>query len=517
MQRTWLYCTCLLPLLLMTSWSSAQNNYIAYELVRGNDFEPLMIEDLNGDGARDLIVSEYQPGLGRELLVYHQQADGNFASVPQRIEIKTEIIAVGFADLRADPGKELVLIANNGVFSLSTSIDGYAGNIKQLIEWESIAAIPNLERLQFIENIDDIDGDGQIDLLLPGIDGYGFFKGRGDEEFELISLIQTINQATTIAQRSATDDEIDGTIGINAEEGLVIEISAGQPSPFEDFVEQWDAEETEQRSLLNTENWMPGAILAQLNADEFGDLAYINVGDDGLGQLNVHFQDPQSGFNETPDWISSADTNGQLRFVDMNNDGLADLLRLSGDGNDWSARFFVNKNGRFDLEQASQIMRFSGFDVRLDFIDAFSNNNSVLSVSYYTIPVVDAIRNASINRTQLFYGNDAVEDAQLFNRRPASRLEESFSATNVRSLSGQMSVDYDVDGDGNKDALYITENGTLAAKTIDSSLTISEQPFWEYVSGKSVFQFEVLNLNSDDKPDILLIHGTSTTLLVASP
>ena len=44
-----------------------------------------------------------------------------------------------------------------------------------------------------------------------------------------------------------------------------------------------------------------------------------------------------------------------------------------------------------------------------------------------------------------------------------SSLVEVFSADNVRGLSEQMSLKYDVDGDGRNDALYITENGTLAA------------------------------------------------------
>ena len=80
-----------------------------------------------------------------------------------------------------------------------------------------------------------------------------------------------------------------------------------------------------------------------------------------------------------------------------------------------------------------------------------------------------------------------------------------------------MSLKFDVDGDGSNDALYITENGTLAAKRIDSLLQISSTPFWEYVSQRSVFEFEVLSLNNDGNPDLLLRHGTTTSVLVALP
>jgi len=162
-------------------------------------------------------------------------------------------------------------------------------------------------------------------------------------------------------------------------------------------------------------------------------------------------------------------------------------------------------------------MRFSGYDVRLEFLDIGSNQNPVLSVSYYTIPVVDAIRNARINRTQLLYAAAEPDSGLIFNRRPDSQLEESFSANNVRGLSEQMSLQYDVDADGVKDALYITDNGTLAAKRIDSDLDIASQPFWEYVSPRTVFEFDVLQLNTDELPDLVLRHGVSSTILVARP
>ena len=36
---------------------------------------------------------------------------------------------------------------------------------------------------------------------------------------------------------------------------------------------------------------------------------------------------------------------GQLQLIDMNSDGLADILRLSGDGNEWTASLFLNQSG----------------------------------------------------------------------------------------------------------------------------------------------------------------------------
>jgi hypothetical protein len=102
-------------------------NYAAFTLRRDENWSPLATEDLNGDGRKDLVYGAYSEGGGRELLVHYQDASGGFSQRPQRIEIKSEIIGIGFAELRPEPGIELLLYAANGVFSLSAGIEGYAG------------------------------------------------------------------------------------------------------------------------------------------------------------------------------------------------------------------------------------------------------------------------------------------------------------------------------------------------------------------------------------------------------
>lgn len=497
---------------LLASLAVAQN-YAAFELRRQDNWSAIAFHDLNGDGGKDIVVPHYQSGLGRELHVYHQQADGSFSNNPQRIEIKTEIIAVDFADLRPEPGLELILFATNGVFSLSPTIEGYTGNLALLFEWDYLATIPNLENVHFVNHSIDFNNDGLVDLLVPGNDRYGVFLGQGGESFRQVGEFASLNPGMTPMQRRNFDTSFEANLAITAERGVVVELSAETPTPFQGFVERWQPDNTDQR-LLASEQWMPTATIARLNNDSLPDIAYINAGENGLGQFNMHFQS-DGMFASSADWKQSFDSRGDLELADFNGDGLDDLLQLRGDGNDWILSLFVNRGGAFELQSPDQVMRFSGYDVDITIIPR--DVAPILNVSYYTIPVVDAIRNASINRIQLLYQTAASGSGEVFARRPASRLEENFSADNVRGLSEQMSLAYDVDGDGNNDALYITANGTLAAKRINADLQIADQAFWEYVSPRSVFEFQILNLNDDELPDLMLRHGNSTTLLVARP
>lgn len=495
---------------------AAQSNYTAFELNRENNWDSLATEDMNGDGLKDLVFSHFEKTSGREIHIHHQNSDGSFEADPQRIEVKTEIIAVGFADLRAEPGTELLLFANAGVFSLSSTTEGYAGNLKPLLEWELIATVPSLEQVPFLETNLDINADGYMDLLLPGRNSYGIFMGGADESFQLLSQIDTANdQSDSDAVRPRRG--LSTSIGINAEEGIQLEFTVDSKTPYQGFVEQWGKSDDDSDTLLRTENWMPNAVLTSLNDDALLDIVYLNVGADGLGQLNIHYQFSGTGFNAEPDWTGSIDTKGEIQLADLNDDGLSDIIRVSNSGNEWDARLFVNSDGEFDFEQPTQIMRFSGYDVRIDVVKLSQDSLPILSVNYYTIPVVDAIRNASLNRIQLLFDRNNTDTNLLFNRRPDTRMEETFSAANVRGLSEQLSLHFDVNGDGANDGLYITENGTIAAKQLDSTLVIADEPFWEYIAPRSVFEFEVLNLNEDQRPDLILKHGNTSTVLVAQP
>lgn len=501
---------------LLAQNSARQINYIASEFPAPAWPDQLAMADLNGDGRNDLIVPQWSADTGRQLLIYLQQSNNRFPAQPSSyVPIVPEVVAVSFADLRPTPGDEILLFTGTRVFSLSSAIDGYSGNIRPLLDWPLIAAIPDRRRIELLPPPIDINGDGHVDLLLPGPERYAVFHGGPDEQFTLAHSFTTNNEDLDPADLPDRGGRFSTQVQFNRQDGLVVRLNAQPDSAFVDFVVE-DHDESS-NLLLDNERWLPPAVLSSVTGADTNDIVYLNIGNDIRGQINVLAAPDDGRYSEQPDWQGPIDMEGDIALRDINGDGQSDVMRIVEDGSDWTVHFYLNRQGQFDFDQPDQVMRFSGYDVQIGISDILGTGYPVLSVSYYTIPVVNAIRNTSIVRTQLLYGNNANRDQFRFNNRPDFSLEESFSASNFRALSSPIVLNTDLDGDGRIDALYLSDDGTLAARSINDSLQFASQPFWQYVPQRSIIGFSVQDLNADNIPDLLLYHSNTVTVLVSSP
>lgn len=493
---------------------AANLNFIATELPRPEWPQDVQLADMDGDGLQDVIVPFWSAATGRQLQIFLQDNNLRFPAQPSRIvDIRSEIVAVAFADIRPEPGAELLLFTGSSVFSLSSALPGYSNNLRRLFDWPLTAAVPDPQVTRFLETPVDATGDGFIDLLLPGVDEYGWFTGGPDEQFTLSHRFTTINTEVDESDLPAPPGRISSEISFNAQDGLKVDVSVRSGSLFEDFL-QHDTDNNE--TLLEIDHWMPAAIMAALTSADTPDLVYLNIGSDLLGQINIKQQQDGGGFNNQPDWRGAVEMRGDFMLMDVDGDGLSDLLRLVEDGSNWTASFYLNQGGRFDLSRADQVMRFSGYDLRLAANPILDKSGKPqLSVSYYTIPVVAAIRDASIVRTTLLFNASTTEG--VFNNRPDFMLEESFSANTVRGLSSPIMLDTDLDGDGRIDALYVTPEGALAAKRIGNDLRFDNTSFWQYVPNRSIASFRVHDINADGRPDLILDHSNTITVLVSAP
>ncbi|MDX1491872.1 MAG: VCBS repeat-containing protein [Pseudohongiellaceae bacterium] len=498
-----------------SSHASGQAQHISSEL-SSESFAPVYYQDMDGDSLVDIILPHWSQNTGRELHIYLQSSNGTYAPQPsRRVEIKPEIIAFAFADTRPAPGKELILITDSNVFSLSSAIESYSGNLAPLFEWNFVASAPERKQVLHFAGVQDINNDGLEDLLLPGREAYGYFQNLGNDTFSLAHQFDTVNTELSPSDLPNGNGRASTQLSINEKDGLVFKVTLPNRSAFDDFLSQANSND-ESDDMLATELWRPSALISQMNNDSRADFVYMNIGNDLYGQINVLVQSESGQFAEKATWKGPIDTSGEIQLLDFNGDGSSDIIRLVNNSNEWDVYFYTNRDGSFNFDKADQVMRFSGYDVEVKTTKIAQDASVFLSVQYYTIPVVSAIRNASIVRTQLMY-ELSDQSSPIFSTRPNFRLDESFSAEQVRGLSSAMQIDSDLDGDGRNDALYITETGALEAKSINDELEISDEAFWQYVPSRSIVRFATAQLNDDEVPDFILYHSNAISLLVSTP
>lgn len=507
----------LLVSVLLGSTPLLAQNYTASELPAPEWPDEWVTGDMNGNGRLDLILPVWSPERGRQLDIHLQQADGRFAAQASRtVDIRPDIIAVSLADVRPLPGQELILISHSAVYSLSSMLPGYDNNLERLFDWAFIASVPDRQRTLFLPPAQDITGNGRLDLLLPGRERYGLFTLRDDGRFDALHQFSTENEDLEPEDLPLNTGRFDTEITLNARDGLSVRIVPRSNSLFEDFLQDRRGQQQNRGNLLEFRHRMAGAVSAPLRSGAGRDILFTNVGDDLRARINTLSVREAGDQARIEHWHAPANDSGDYRLLDVTGNGRMDLIRIEDDEDDWDVHFYRNREGRFDFDQPDQIMRFSGYDLRVNALDISGNGQPELAVTYYTIPATAALRNAGIDRVQLIYGA-ADGDQGLFNTRPDSRHEERFSADAVRGLSEPIHLAADLDGDGRKDALYLTADGILAASRLDDSLTINSDPFWQYVPNRTITGFDVLDLNANGRPDLLLHHSNATTVLMSAP
>jgi hypothetical protein len=509
-------------------------NYVASVIEFGESFQSVVVADINGDQRNDLIVSNWNENQGRELWLYWQQADGKFpAKASRRIEIKRDIVAYALADVRPEPGDELLFFTAASIFSYSTTHDSYANNLHKLLDWTFVSAVPSRRSTLFLGNFSDHDGDGRIDLLIPGQETYGLLKvskaGSDDRAPTLVELPK--------AEQSMQDADAEGGIDISMQNGFTIEVV--RPSNFKDLVverlgkkdpEASEKEESqfsrysEPGTLLFLEQWIQNVQLAQLAADPGLEAIFVDEDpktDHKKGKkqrVNIVSFSNQS--KTAIAYQGELDERDQLKLFDFNDDGLMDLLatRVLG-SDDVTANFYLNQGGKFDLGKADHVVKFSGYDVNFRLSDINGDGRSDLILGAYNISALDALRDGALVRLSLIYSGNpnfkAGSDQPLFSRRPDFKLEENFSADDIKGLTEPVDFTQDINGDGKKDAVAIDKRGALTAKTLDQQFRLQNTAFWDFVPLHFIQQVESHRLNQDQRPDFILRHQSAVTVLVS--
>ena len=513
-------CSLLLALtvvLCLTQPSILHANYVSFELDTTTATHKPILADVNGDGLIDLIVPRYDRRTGRELHIHHQTATRDFERDPQRIEVKSDMVAFAVVDIRPEVGKELILITPTAVFSLSTNIDGFVGNAQHLADWPLVIREADPQELLYLPTR-DINGDARRDLALPGHYQYGIFLNNGDDE-----LIKTAEISMRVPEND--DDRFQRHRDVNAGavsftgNGFSFSTQLTSGSQYASWINRWSDDDNE-RTIVNTAHYTPTARFANFNSDKFADFYYYADDD-----LVVNVQRDDGSFDDA---LASSDSTGieyvgmstgrsssedsRLRFLDFDADGDTDIVEIRWKFRQITLRLFRNDGDSLNLTELTQILKIKGMDVVVSLVPKTPYQKPLLAVTVYSVPLAKVLSDVQIHRTLLLFA-PTTNPLKVFADQATTKWQEEFqtdSATNMLPHELQ----FDIDSDGRLDVMSVNARGVLTARSISDELALGEAPFWEYVPERAIHGFEVRALNNDSRADLIIEHANAIQYLI---
>ena len=121
--------------------------------------------DIDGDGRRELCLAVRTEEGQRELRLHRAAADRVEPEPYATIHMLEDVLAYGFADLRAEPGLELLLLTRTGAFSYSPTRTGYRGNARRLLTADLIYDVPDPHGLPYWSYV--LPGPGGDRVIVP--------------------------------------------------------------------------------------------------------------------------------------------------------------------------------------------------------------------------------------------------------------------------------------------------------------------------------------------------------------
>jgi hypothetical protein len=254
-------------------------------------------EDVSGDSLLDLVVAQWSRERSREIVAYLQRPSGAYPLEPdRRVPVKKDIVAFSFADVRAEPGKELIFFTGTSSFSFSTAKDDYSGNVQRLFQERFLWDVAGPRHISFLPGAGDLQLDGSPEILLPTREGFALFgKAPEAKEFD---------------RRASFPAEVKGRRNVEGQRRRSIRMgtsAARSRAPSSELV----LDDAEARrgggTLLRVERWLPAPHLADANGDGRRDLMYLE-GPEGERTLVLFLRDPGGSFPREPSWQPSCST-----------------------------------------------------------------------------------------------------------------------------------------------------------------------------------------------------------------
>lgn len=337
--------------------------------------------DIDGDNDEDLLLTGYNTSFSLNASLYKNNGAGQFTLVTGTPFVGVRFSSTAFVDIDGDNDLDVFIIGKSGnIGKERTSFNLYendgAGNFSTIAHPFEL-----LESASFA--FADIDGDADQDILISGNSGKSnktnLYKNDGLGNFSLVS--GTSFQA--VARGSVTFGDIDGDndkdimiLGDNKATILYTNDGSGTftPMPNTPF-ETLDDNVTSTLDDIDNDGDLDLLITGANASNVYVSLLYIN---DGSGNFSLKNGTP---FQQVP--------NGDVAFIDVDNDGDKDLLMT---GQPTSANLYENDGtNNFTLVTSTSFTPIFSSAIDITDIDGDNDKDLIITGSDFNYNKVTAV------------------------------------------------------------------------------------------------------------------------------
>ncbi len=493
---------------------SDEVTYVDASLEREGELLGYHFVDVDQDDVLELVlVRRPETSPTRELSVHRITPRGVEVEPFWSLEVLDDAVAYGFADVREEPGRELLFLARRGVWSMSLDRVGYRDNLQPLIEHELLYDVPDPTSLRAWRYV--FEGEAGDRLLLPGRASTSTFAPTEDRSYHL---------ETTFSETSA-----DRTLGGSRSRGREMTLSSSREVASASDPLPWPflaGTEAGSGDFLESERSLQAPTRLHVDRDGREDLVRRTA-----SGIAIHLQ-TESGFRAEPDrveeWPAYLEDDVVLELVDLDGDGDTDVVAVEdpdgGVDNDEIQVFALRNDGaRLLPEKPHQVLRFEAAEITVQCADIDGDGRVDLALRKFEMPsLLDAVSGLEFTLTHLLFRGE--EGKRPFERKPVVKTAETFDEKTFETVVKRRVWRLDCSGDGLADVVEIDLQGRISMRRLlvsksffgGESWEIEATPWRRFPTTGNIEEVEVRDLNGDGLADVVSETGSALTILLSS-
>ncbi|MFK7740429.1 MAG: FG-GAP repeat domain-containing protein [Planctomycetota bacterium] len=411
--------------------------------------------DVDADGKSDLVLACYNEANKRRQLRIHLRdpRSGRFAASPSRepIPLDRDVVAFAFVELAADPGRELVLFTSEQ--AVWQRLAGDQDNPNTRLFRHSLVWPAATDRcVALTDAVDDFDGDGAEDLLLPGPNAWSLWRqlpsDSGVPKFAAPRTLQLPTRRATLSRNGGSN----GSVAIDRE-GLQLRFGQGTGSGG---------------PLVSLSARTPPRAVLDLDGDGARDIACYRNGSTystSLGEAPTSAASKRATSRITPiqremplplpqDRLTTVDPTFDVRWHDVDADGTPELVLITSAQRDGSIEARIDLFGRNSdggiADKRTIRLRTQPHAIPVQFVDANGNGRADLvcvTLRTSSLPSLPGSDSGTAEVQLNIFGNDGSsfqKQALLLKPLPLSKNAGRFSRPFLRVRPGRRGFPGDV-------------------------------------------------------------------------